>query len=230
MELKVKRGRFRLLCCRVFDPHHGHDHDRRGERRSSGHHFPRSLWHFPPCAPTPTANRHFGQSWDKRTPVGGRIPDMPPTPPRLASSKIHLPPRTSRAPCPDGIFAQSPPTDRADRTDQNISAWDRIDSPRKCDMNGAVCNRSDVRPASNRTWAGARWRRSNARTARTARAARTARTARKWCCCRSWFKQHPADPHTEKPHRASHGASLITTPHASKDKAVPRTARRLVRS
>ena len=26
----------------------------------------------------------------------------------------------------------------------------------------------------------------------------------------------------------SHGASLITTPHASKDKAVPHTARRLV--
>ena len=66
------------------------------------HLLPRSLWHFPQCAPTPTANRHFGQNGKTRTP-GGRDRDMPPTPPRLASANNYSH-TTSRAPFWNAMF------------------------------------------------------------------------------------------------------------------------------
>ena len=54
---------------------------------SAGHRSPRSLWHFPPFSPTPTANRHFGQKWETRTPGGGAIPMCPRRPHVLRAQK-----------------------------------------------------------------------------------------------------------------------------------------------
>ena len=76
------------------------------------HRPPRSLWHFPPCAPTPTANRHFGQIANILTPGrgwgagGGRgraIPMFPPIVPRLASANNRAP-TAVRAPTSTGVF------------------------------------------------------------------------------------------------------------------------------
>ena len=47
---------------------------------SAGHRSPRPLWRFPPFAPTPTANRHFGQNGNTQTPGGAQSrcsPDCP---------------------------------------------------------------------------------------------------------------------------------------------------------
>ena len=44
------------------------------------HRPPGSLWHFPPCSPISTANRHLGQNGETRTPGGARSrcsPDCP---------------------------------------------------------------------------------------------------------------------------------------------------------
>ena len=38
----------------------------------TGHRSPCSIWHFPPCSPTSTANRHFGQNANMHTPGGAR--------------------------------------------------------------------------------------------------------------------------------------------------------------